>query len=380
MNQLTILQVPKLVFGEHAVDRFVDHVLLNGYKKLFLLSIDPVLALLSHVIEALQKDGVEIITDLSIVGEPSFADFERILEEARMIRPDVVAGIGGGSVLDVAKLVAAQIDNTQTTNEIKGIGNLKQRNTHLICIPTTSGTGSEVSPNALFVDESGNKIGVISPFLVPDAAFIDPALTVSVPASVTAATGIDALAHCLEAYTNKFAHPIVDLYALEGIRLIAAHLETACKSGNNIEARSNVALGSVYGGLCLGPVNTAAAHALAYPIGVHFHIGHGLSVALVLPAVMEYNLDAAPGKYAAVALALGATKQENDACTAKTGIEKLKQLMIACGLIQSLSDLNIPKTAIPQLAADAIKVQRLLKNNPKEILVADAIAIYEAAY
>jgi alcohol dehydrogenase class IV len=380
MNQLTILQVPKLVFGEHAVDRFVDHVLLNGYKKLFLLSIDPVLASLSHAIDTLQKSGVEIITDLSVVGEPSFADFERILADARKIQPDVVAGIGGGSVLDVAKLIAAQINNTQSTDEIKGIGKLKQRTTHLICIPTTSGTGSEVSPNALFVDDSGNKIGVISPFLVPDAAFIDPALTVSVPASVTAATGIDALAHCLEAYTNKFAHPIVDLYALEGIRLIAAHLETACTNGKDITARTNVALGSVYGGMCLGPVNTAAAHALAYPIGVHYHIGHGLSVALVLPAVMEYNLDAAPEKYAVVALALGAAKQETETATAKAGIEKIKQLMIACGLTQTLADFDIPVTAIPQLAADAIKVQRLLKNNPKQILEADAIAIYKAAY
>src|SRR5699024_3953020 len=194
---------------------------------------------------------------------------------------------GGGSVLDVAKLVAAQLNNGQSLEDIVGIKKLKNRDFLLICMPTTSGTGSEVSPNAILLDQRDNqKKGIISPFLVPDIVYADPLLTVTLPPSVTAATGIDALTHCIEAYANRFAHPLVDMYALEGIRLISSNIVEACKNGQDIEARSGMILGSLYGGVCLGPVNTAAVHALSYPLGSQFHIAHGLSNAILFPDVL----------------------------------------------------------------------------------------------
>lgn len=380
MNLITLLNPGKLVFGEKAFEQFLTDYEALGLKRLYLVSIPPVINQVNEKLATLSSSGITLLANNSITGEPSFADFERLLQEAKAFNADSVVGIGGGSVLDVAKLIAAQLKNTQTTAEVIGIRNLKERAVYLACIPTTSGTGSEVSPNAIFVDDTGNKVGVISPFLVPDAAYIDPLLTLSVPPAITAATGMDALAHCLEAYTNNFAHPVVDLIALEGVRLIAKYLVRTCKNGNDLEARSQVALGSMYGGMCLGPVNTAAVHALAYPLGVKYHVSHGLSVALLLPYVMEYNLPAAPERHAKLALALGATDTNNDLDTGKAGIDIIKKLNADCGIPAHLSALNIPIEAIVPMAEDALKVQRLLKNNVRPITQNDAIAIYQSAY
>lgn len=380
MKEIVILNPNRVVFGEGSMQRFVDDFVEKGFKRLFLLSITELSHTLVPFLNTLTSQGVEIVIDESIVGEPTFDDFNKTLEKAIAFNADSVVGIGGGSVLDVAKLVAAQLKNTQTLDEIKGIGNLKERQIYVACIPTTSGTGSEVSPNAIFVNELGEKVGIISPFLVPDAAYIDPVLTVSLPKSITAATGIDALTHCLEAYTNKFAHPFVDLYALEGVRLIAKYLKRACDNGSDLEARAQVALGSMYGGMCLGPVNTAAVHALSYPLGVEYHIPHGLSNALLLPYVMEYNIEADASKYERIAEVLGAEKKATSKETALEGVKIMKQLIADCGLPLTLSEAGVKKESIPQLAEGAIKVQRLLKNNIREIVVEDAVAIYQSAF
>lgn len=380
MKEIVILNPNRVVFGEGSMQRFVDDFLEKGFKRMFLLSIVELQTTLTPFLEKLKSQGVEIATDESIVGEPTFEDFNQVLKKAQAFQADSVVGIGGGSVLDVAKLVAAQLKNTQTLEEIKGIGNLKERQVYVACIPTTSGTGSEVSPNAIFVNELGEKVGIISPYLVPDAAYIDPVLSVSLPKSVTAATGIDALTHCLEAYTNKFAHPFVDLYALEGVRLIAKYLKRACDNGADLEARSQVALGSMYGGMCLGPVNTAAVHALSYPLGVEYHIPHGLSNALLLPYVMEYNIEADATKYERIAEVLGAEKKATPRETALEGVRIMKQLIADCGLPLTLGQAGVKEESIPLLAEGAIKVQRLLKNNIREIAVDDAVAIYKAAF
>jgi alcohol dehydrogenase class IV len=277
--------------------------------------------------------------------------------------------------------VAAQLENEQQLKDYVGIGLLKGRKKKLVCVPATSGTGSEVSPNAILVDDNDNqKKGIISPYLVPDIVYVDPLLTLSVPPAITAATGLDALTHCLEAYTNKFAQPFIDIYAYEGMRLIAANIETAVKDGNNKEAREKLAMGSLLGGFCLGPVNTAGVHALSYPLGSMFHLAHGLSNALLLPFVMEFNIPSAVKRYAEVAMALGCERQNNDVTTAYAGVQKIKELIKACDIPASLKEVNVPETAIPQMAADAMKIQRLLKNNPREITEQDAIAIYKAAY
>ena len=215
---------------------------------------------------------------------------------------------------------AALCDGGQDVRDVFGIGLLRGRGLALVCLPTTAGTGSEVSPNAILLDEAAHlKKGVISPHLLPDAAYVDPLLTVSVPPGVTAATGLDALTHCIEAYANRCAHPIVDVYALEGIRLISGHLLRAVRDGQDLEARERVALGSLYGGLCLAPVNTAAVHALAYPLGGEFHVAHGVANAVLLPHVLRFNLPACPDRYAAMTRAMGVAAAGPDEAAARRG-------------------------------------------------------------
>src|SRR5690606_36225746 len=299
---------------------------------------------------------------------------------ARQFGADGVVGLGGGSAMDVAKLVAALADGRQAFAEVVGTDLLRQRRLPLACIPTTAGTGSEVTPIAIIEDtEAQLKKGVVSRHLVPDFAYLDPELTRSMPRSVTAATGIDALTHCIEAYANRFAHPVVDQWALEGIRLIGRYLKRACADGDDLEARDGMLRASHLGGQCLGPVNTAAVHALAYPLGGEFHIAHGAANALLLPHVLRFNLQAAPTRYANAAEALGCPRGASDAETASKGIERIEQLLQAIGLERRLSAFGISANAIPHMAAAAVTVQRLLVRNPREVTEDDAQAIYQAA-
>jgi len=371
----------KLVFGNGTLASLPEEIVNTGSKKAFIITIEPLLAGLQAFLQQLTSSGITYSLNTSITQEPYYSDFETLLTEAESINPDIVIGIGGGSVLDVAKLVAALTGNPQPLAAIAGIGLLKSRSKKLVCVPATSGTGSEVSPNAILIDDADDqKKGFISPYLVPDIVYVDPLLTISVPSAITAATGLDALTHCLEAYTNKFSQPFIDIYAFEGMRLIANNLVNAVKNSNDEEARSQVAMGSLLGGFCLGPVNTAGVHALSYPLGSMFHLAHGLSNALLLPYLMEFNLESAPARYADVAVALGCQRGSNDIETAKKGIERIKQLIEECGVPARLSDLSIPKEALPAMAKDALKIQRLLKNNPREINEEDAIHIYNEAY
>jgi len=379
-DPLKIFFPGKLVFGNGTLAQLPEDILQLKPSRVFIATIDPLKSVIKEFVNTLEKSKIEVLQDTSIIAEPSFSDFEKLMKRITPFNPDVVIGIGGGSVLDIAKLVAAQLDNEQTLKDYVGIGLLKGRKKKLICVPATSGTGSEVSPNAILVDDTDNqKKGIISPFLVPDIVYVDPLLTISVPPAITAATGLDALTHCLEAYTNKFSQSFIDVYAYEGMRLIAANIVTAVNDGKNIEAREKVAMGSLLGGFCLGPVNTAGVHALSYPLGSMFHLAHGLSNSLLLPYVMEFNIPAAPKKYADVAIALGCERQVDDKATACAGVKKIKELIKACGIPATLKEVNVPESAIPQMAADAMKIQRLLKNNPREITETDAIDIYTNA-
>lgn len=381
MRSITILNPKRLVFGNDCVQQFLDDYKTFGYSKLLVVTAPPILPLIEPVANALKQSGVQVTMDDSIEAEPTIETLENALAVARKADIDSVIGIGGGSVLDVAKLVAALHNNDQMVQEVFGIGNLSGRKTYLACLPTTSGTGSEVSPNAILLDPLDQlKKGAISPHLVPDGAYVDPILTKTVPSAVTAATGMDALTHCIEAFANKFAHPIVDLTALEGIRLIAANLKRAVANGEDMDARAKLALASLYGGMCLGPVNTGAVHALAYPLGGEFHVAHGLSNAVLLPYVMEFNMIEAPARYAEIALALGAQPADSDLETARAGIEKIKQLSKDCQIPAKLTALNVPQSAIDRMAQGALTVTRLLKNNLREVTLHDAKQIYKQAF
>lgn len=381
MNKIELKQPQRIVFGTGCMQQMVDEVLQLGKKNLFLLSADPILPLIENNIEALRNGGVNVMVETKILGEPTVGDFKRILKEAQEFGADAVIGIGGGSVMDVAKLVATFLHAEQKIEECYGIGFVKQRGVWFACAPTTAGTGSEVSPNAILLDESDNgKKGIISNYLLCDVAYLDPALTATVPPRITAETGMDALTHCIEVYTNVHAHPCVDMYALKGIELIAKNLERAVKDGKDMEAREAMLLGSMYGGLGLGPVNTAAVHALAYPVGGMFHKSHGLSNSVLLPTVMKFNMSANLKKYAEVAIACGCEAGANDEVTAMRGVEFVAQLSKNCGIPQTLAEIDIPQTAVPEMAAAAMKQQRLLVNNPRPVTEQDAADIYNSLY
>ena len=374
---IALRQVPTLVFGPGSLALCRDHLQATGATRPLAITSPSNRRYAQQLLDAFPH--AEINDSIRI--EPTVAMFQDTLEQARTFAPDLIIGIGGGSPLDVAKLIAALTNSTQSITEAFGIGNLTTRNLPLICVPTTAGTGSEVSPNAILLDESEQmKKGVISPHLVPDATFIDPELMRTVPAHVTAATGLDALTHCIEAYANNFAHPMIDTWALDGIRKISASLATAVREPNNLAAREQVALGSLYGGLCLGPVNTAAVHALSYPLGSRYHVPHGHANAILMPHVCRFNLITAQRRYRDIALALGARDEGSAEATAIAGLEKLWKLIRSTGLEMNLSHLNIPAEDIPAMATAGLNVTRLMKNNLRPMTQHDAEEIYRAAF
>jgi alcohol dehydrogenase class IV len=377
VHTITLLQVPRLTIGSGCLAECRQYLLDRGVQRALVIAPPFARKMAERVLEGIPHAQI----DDSVEAEPSVSSFNAVLARAQAFRPDAVIGLGGGSALDVAKLVAALLDGKQKIGDVFGIGLVESRDTLLVCIPTTAGTGSEVSPNAILLDHADEmKKGVVSPWLVPDAAFIDAELTLSVPPAVTAATGLDALTHCIEAYTNKFAHPVVDAWAIEGVGLIASSLADAVREPSHLVAREKMALGSLYGGLCLGPVNTAAVHALSYPLGGRYHVAHGHANAILLPHVTRFNIPAAPARYAAVALALGAAQAASDEATAEAGIAQLWHLIDATGLEISLSALGINENDTPQLAAAGLGVTRLMKNNPRSMSQQDAEAIYHAAF
>lgn len=381
MKTIALQQPQKIVFGSGCINNFVEDFQKLGFKRLFILTAPPIRPLIADMQQQLEQMGVAMEVFDQIVAEPTVTDFKNILMKAQTFQADSVIGVGGGSVLDITKLVATLFYGKQQVEDCFGIGFIKEKGLWFACMPTTAGTGSEVSPNAILLDERDKlKKGIVSPFLMADVAYADPKLTLTVPAKVTADTGMDALTHCIEAYTNKFAHPMVDMYALKGIELLAKNLLRAVKDGSDLEAREACALGSLYGGLCLGPVNTAAVHALSYPLGGEYHIPHGLSNAILLPSVMKFNRPANLKKYAEVAVAMGAPVGKNDDETAQNGVDFIYQLSEAVGIPSKLTDIGIPQEAVPHLAKAAMEVQRLLKNNPREVTEQDAINIYNSLY
>jgi alcohol dehydrogenase len=381
MNTVILQQPKRILFGDGTFRQAPDEFLRAGWKRLFVITSPQVADAQGSLLQGWREAGLTVEVCALVDREPEIALFDTVLAAARGFKPDAVIGFGGGSPLDVSKLVAALSDGRQAIREVFGIGLLKGRSLPLVCIATTAGTGADVSPNAILLDEAERlKKGVVSPHLVPDLAICDPELTHSVPPAVTAATGIDALVHCMEAYANLFAHPVVDVTALEGMRRIGRSIETAVRNGRDRAARSDVMLGALFGGLCLGPVNTAGVHALSYPLGGEYRIAHGVANSLLMPHVFRFNLPAMPGRYADIAVALGCKPAETPLATAEAGLRRLTEMSRNCGIPQRLRDVGVPESDLSRLANEAMKVTRLLKNNPRPITAADAEKIYREAY
>jgi alcohol dehydrogenase class IV len=293
-------------------------------------------------------------------------------------------GFGGGSSLDVAKLAALLIGSNEDIDGAWGVGNAKGPRLPLVLVPTTAGTGSEVTPVSIITVGEEEKRGVSSPLILPDLAVLDPELTLGLPPAITAATGIDAMVHAIEAYASKNANnnPLSRSLAKQALRLLGANIETAVNDGRDIAARGAMLLGSMLAGQAFANSPVAAVHALAYPIGGTFHVPHGLSNALVLPHVLRFNAPDAAHLYAEIAADAfpHLSREEGTQGRCAAFIEALADLSARVGLQPRLRDVGIGEEHLAKMAADAMKQQRLLVNNPRPVAEADALAIYRAAW
>lgn len=332
--------------------------------------------LLQSGLKGLKDGGIAVTVFSEVEADPPVHVIERAVAMARSAKADGVVAIGGGSSMDVAKLVALLAHGDEKLADIYGVGMVKGKRLPLILAPTTAGTGSEVTPISIVTTGENEKKGVVSPVLLPDWAVLDAELTLGLPADVTAATGIDAMVHAIEAYTSKrLKNPMSDALAREALRLLGGNIRIVCRDGANIEARHNMLFGSMLAGMAFANAPVAAVHALAYPVGARFHVAHGLSNSLVLPQVLQFNAPAAEGHYAEIASILVPGKGNGAASL----VEWLAELPVALGLPTRLRDVGISESDLDALAEDAMKQTRLLINNPREMTQADALGIYRAA-
>ena len=327
---------------------------------------------------------VEIFQDVE--ADPSIKTLLKSIEVGKKINATGVIGFGGGSSMDVAKLSALILGSNENIEDVWGVSNAKGPRLPLVLIPTTAGTGSEVTPISIITVGAEEKKGVSSSIILPDIAILDPDLTIGLPAHTTAATGIDAMVHAIEGYTsaNKNNNPISKMLAVEALKLLAGSIERAVFDGSDIKARGNMLIGAMLAGKAFANSPVAAVHALAYPIGGTFHVSHGLSNSLVLPYVLRFNsVDSKTTKnYAELAPFIfpDINTDQGSQAVCKEFIDKLEVLSKKIGLPQKLREVNIPKDACKKMASDAMKQTRLLVNNPREMTESDALNIYEAAW
>ncbi|THC41366.1 iron-containing alcohol dehydrogenase [Massilia sp. Mn16-1_5] len=329
---------------------------------------------------SLVEQGVAVQVFSNVVADPPEQIVHEAVDVARAHETDLVIGFGGGSSMDVAKLVAVLAGSDQPLSQIYGIGNVKGQRLPLIQVPTTAGTGSEVTNIAIVTTGETTKMGVVSPQLYADVALLDAELTLGLPPLVTAATGIDAMVHAIEAYTSKHKkNPLSDNLARQALALLSQNILTAVENGSNLEARQAMLLGACLAGQAFSNAPVAAVHALAYPIGGIFHVPHGLSNSLVLPHVLRFNASHAAPLYAELADIVvpgtsGSAEEKTEAL-----IAAMQQIAQRSGIQTGLIEMGIGETDLDRLADDAMLQTRLLGNNPRELTRADARAIYAAA-
>jgi len=383
-GKVATFRVPgQVIFGNGAAERVGEEAKRFGATHALVLS-DPNLQKLGvtdRIVALILSQGTRSAVYTGIEFEPSVQSIAPALAAAREAACDLVVGLGGGSTLDTAKAVAMLLRNKGQAEDYLGIGLVKQRGVPSILMPTTGGTGAEITPNALFyVPAAREKKAIVSPHIIPDVALVDPLLTVTVPPAVTAATGVDALSHAVESYTSLNATPLTDLYALEAIRLIGAYMRTAVANGNDLVAREAMARGSLYAGIGIGNAGTNIVHALAYPLQGQHRITHGVANSLLLPYGMEFNALSNLSKFATVAEALGepiAGLSPRDAAARST--EACRLLSQDVGIPQKMREVGIRADHISDLVEGAMRMTRLWANNPRQVRPEDARAIFEQA-
>lgn len=380
----TITQPTRIHFGTGAIGDLATMVKDLGGSKVFLV-VDPGLknaGLVDRISAPLTEGEVPFVVYDKVDPEPGLTLADNGAKLAKKEKCDCVVGVGGGSAMDVAKAVSILLTNGGKAEDYLGLGKIDKPGVPKIMVPTTAGTGAEVTFTAVFINEkTKSKGGMNGDPLYPDAALLDPELTVSMPEHITAATGIDALTHALEAFVSTQAHPISDMYALEAIGLISANLPMAYAHGGNLEARSAMLMGSLLGGKALATAGVGLVHAMAYPLGGMFGIPHGLANAVLLPYVTAYNLIGNPEKFATIAEVMG---QNIDKLSlreaAEAAVEAVYNLNQDVGIPATLAELKIPAKKIPEMAKIALTVTRPVENNPRKPSLTDVIAIYEQAF
>ena len=383
-KKFTVTQPTRIHFGVGAVNDLADVVKdFKGSKAL--LVVDPNLkavGLLDRITAPLDKASLPYTVFDHVDPEPGLLLADEGHDLARKDGCDCVVGVGGGSAMDVAKAIAILLTNGGKAEDYLGLGLISKPGVPKIMVPTTAGTGAEVTFTAVFINEkTKSKGGMNGDPLYPDAAILDPELTVTLPPHVTAAPGIDAFVHAMEAFTSTQSHPISDMYALEAMELISRNLPIAYANGDNIAARSAMLLGSLLGGKALATAGVGLIHAMAYPLGGMFGIPHGLANAVLMPFVVDYNIIGDPDKYARVADIMGFDVAEMSLReAANTAVEAVYTMNNDVDIPGSLAELEIPFDAIPEMAKIALTVTRPVENNPRKPSLEDVIRIYEVAY
>ena len=387
MNIFNFNTTPTLIFGNGVSSTACDKILEKLGQNIFIITDSSLtnIGLNKKIIDELSQFSKLKVFD-EIESDPSKQTLIKAFNVAKNFKPTGVLGFGGGSSMDIAKLVSLLMGTKQDIDNIWGVGNAKGPRLPLVLVPTTAGTGSEVTPISIITLEDNEKKGVSTPIILPDLAVLDPELTLNLPSDITAATGVDAMVHAIEAYTsvNQNNNPISKLLAIESLKLLGSSIETAVFDGQNIEARKNMLLGSMMAGQAFANSPVSAVHALAYPLGGIFHISHGLSNSLVLPHVLRFNSinTEACDKYAFLAPLIfkDINDKRNTQLICNDFIERLENLSSILNLPSKLRDLNIPKDACAKMAKESMKQTRLIVNNPREVTEEDAFNIYNAAW
>jgi alcohol dehydrogenase class IV len=375
----------KIVFGNGAFDTLPDHIReLKASRPLVVL--DKNLAgtgFRDRIKELLNKEGFKMtLFDQQVEAEPRLEVADEGAKAALKGKCDIVIGIGGGSAMDVAKAVAVLAANKNKASDYLGLNKVPGPGLPKIMIPTTAGTGSEVTFTSVFVRQNlKKKEGMNSPYLYPELALLDPTLTLTLPPVATASTGIDALCHAIESYTSVNASPMSEMFSMEAIQLISSSLRTCVHDGANLEARESMLLGSLYAGLGLANAGVGAVHSLSYPLGGKYGVSHGLANTVMLPHGMSFNLPGALEKFAIIADIMGEVIDDLPLREAAyLAVEAVQSLIEDCGVYTTLEDLNIPEEDFPEIAKLAMTVTRPLENNPRKVTIEDAIEIYGEAY
>ncbi|MND70539.1 1,3-propanediol dehydrogenase [compost metagenome] len=379
MLKMVFQTTPSMIIEPGASTRLAVHVKAMGCASVLLVTDPGVIAagLLDAVLTGLEADGVAVTVFSQVQADPPESVILAAVYVAKACGAECVIGLGGGSSLDAAKLAALLARSDESLEQVYGINRTQGPRLPLILVPTTAGTGSEVTSVSVVTTASGEKNVVYSPLLLPDMAVLDAELTLGLPSHVTAATGIDAMVHAIEAYTTKhLKNPISDCLAREALSLLSANLFQACQDGSNLAARENMLLGATLAGMAFANAPVAAVHALAYPLGARFHVPHGLSNALVLGPVMRLNLETVAPLYAQLADIVLPGVSGTDREKASALADYLGALAGELRLPTCLRDVGIAESDIDALAADAMKQTRLLGNNPRPLSLADVSAIY----